>query len=673
MDTQTEINNSPSPLRIEKTMKEVAGSKSKQQSSKKQKAKNRFRIHNKGDCMEDVRKALEDRAWTECKDPDYDFGWAIKAKELLWNEINSVQIVNHFQCSTSITTKGGLYHSLKSNAGWEGINHSKFFPLCFDLRDRDEKKDFVSTFRLGKCLRILRQFVRENDKEIIEKKKNQKGLKPIKCTRYSQSVVHKALLYSEAFIHNQWEWAQESDDKEESEINKEYKVIEIDKLENNQQLGNIKLDQSLYQYSAAVCQRMTEDDWNEIGNDCVERISSITQGLKQQSKSLYSSHTPSTLPIPSISELIQRSKQAIQVLLIPKIAPNIQSLEKLGHKKNVWIVKPVGKSRGRGIECFSSLNKIMQYIKTGEDNYIVQKYIEKPLLIHGHKFDIRLWVLVTSLTPLTIWRWKRPYFRLSSLPYTLDSLDKIVHLTNNIVQVESSMFGCLDADEAPEDKNDDKQKEKEKEKENKKKKKKFGDSNQIDKDIIEDDDDDDDDDNVTVVQAVKGIEGCEGNMWHLRHFEKYLHELEIGKIKDEDMMARAKALIRKNFNEKEINNQKNNNQSSSSSSSSSSSQSQTISSPQQQLFPYHTLWNTSTWPQIKDIINSAIKCGRDGIRERKASFEIYGFDFMIDENMKPWLIEINSSPCMAHSTPIVTDLIQSAVNDTLKVLFKINK
>ena len=39
------------------------------------------------------------------------------------------------------------------------------------------------------------------------------------------------------------------------------------------------------------------------------------------------------------------------------------------------------------------------------------------------------------------------------------------------------------------------------------------------------------------------------------------------------------------------------------------------------------------------------------------NFEIFGFDFMIDQNFHPWLIEINTNPCLEISCPVLMDII----------------
>ena len=52
----------------------------------------------------------------------------------------------------------------------------------------------------------------------------------------------------------------------------------------------------------------------------------------------------------------------------------------------------------------------------------------------------------------------------------------------------------------------------------------------------------------------------------------------------------------------------------------------------------------------------------------KHCFELYGFDVLLDENLKPWLIEINASPSMTASTPSDYDTKLGLLEDTFAVL-----
>ena len=71
-------------------------------------------------------------------------------------------------------------------------------------------------------------------------------------------------------------------------------------------------------------------------------------------------------------------------------------------ERNLWIVKPGGKSRGRGI-FLSARHEEIADVTGDEGQWVAQKYIENPLLVHGRKFDLRQWVLVTSWQPLGVW------------------------------------------------------------------------------------------------------------------------------------------------------------------------------------------------------------------------------------------------------------------------------
>lgn len=78
-----------------------------------------------------------------------------------------------------------------------------------------------------------------------------------------------------------------------------------------------------------------------------------------------------------------------------------------------------------------------------ENTYIVQKYIKKPHLFRGHKYDFRIYVLITSvISPMTVYLYDDGIVRLASDKYNpeADFDDPYVHLTNYSLNKNSKTF-----------------------------------------------------------------------------------------------------------------------------------------------------------------------------------------------------------------------------------------
>lgn len=159
------------------------------------------------------------------------------------------------------------------------------------------------------------------------------------------------------------------------------------------------------------------------------------------------------------------------------------------YRKNpcTWIIKPCGKSGGTGIFLIDKLSKLKKWSKKNKyptnssitkETYIISRYIpilflglyigrshsliiisfiwlwplsryiENPLLISGKKFDLRLYVLVTSFHPLKAYLFKFGFCRFCSVNYYVntevtDINCLFAHLTNVSVQKEGNKIYCI--------------------------------------------------------------------------------------------------------------------------------------------------------------------------------------------------------------------------------------
>ena len=224
--------------------------------------------------------------------------------------------------------------------------------------------------------------------------------------------------------------------------------------------------------------------------------------------------------------------------------------------KNFWIVKPSAKSRGRGIMTFRDVDKLLEYVEVGEKGasalWVVQKYMENPLVIAKRKFDIRQWVLVTCWNPLTIYFYDECYARFSAAEYSEADSDldnQHVHLVNNSINKYSDAFH----------------------------------------------------DKIIAENGVE-IQDC---MWSMDQLVAY-------------MQYNAKA---KGCGDTTANGGKG-----------------------------EDVFATRCKKRMRDIAKHALMCAQGAVEARQNSWELYGYDFMIDDEYRPWLIEINSSPACDYST-----------------------
>eukprot|EP00347_Sterkiella_histriomuscorum_P005415 403356704 len=231
-----------------------------------------------------------------------------------------------------------------------------------------------------------------------------------------------------------------------------------------------------------------------------------------------------------------------------------QKLKQQG-QQNVWIIKPgENTNRGCGIQVSNSLSEIQSLLSElkikSQRTFIVQKYIEKPLLISGRKFDIRCYGLLTSINGVQKGYFYRDcYFRTSSKEYDIDDLsNRLIHLTNDAIQKYSDDYGKYE----------------------------------------------------------------NGNKLSINDFQRYLDinfpTLNINFMRD--IFTQIECLI------------------------------------------------TDTYKAVYNKID---------LDRTKNCFELFGYDFMIDENFRVYLIEANTNPCLEISCPLLARIIPEVVDNTFRI------
>ncbi|CAM9174701.1 unnamed protein product [Ectocarpus fasciculatus] len=129
-------------------------------------------------------------------------------------------------------------------------------------------------------------------------------------------------------------------------------------------------------------------------------------------------------------------------------------VEEFKESGGIWVMKPSGAAEGKGIFLFTKLSDVKAWAKphlirrmkrhdpANPGSFVVQRYISNPYVIGGKKFDLRLYVLVTSFRPLTVYIYRDGFAKFSSTRADPAHLaNELMHLTNHAVQRRGSAVG----------------------------------------------------------------------------------------------------------------------------------------------------------------------------------------------------------------------------------------
>ncbi|XP_061584580.1 tubulin monoglycylase TTLL3 [Cololabis saira] len=424
------------------------------------------------------------------------FYWTCRTDQIDRLALQNDQMINHFANAGTFTTKVGLCKNLRQLRWFDAADPDNFFPRCYSLGEEEEQQAFIEDFRRTACTSLL-QYVVETSAWRTDGAEGERQ-------KDKDSAEDKLYGYQNQFV------GPEIIDRA-LQVSQEFLSI----------LRHCDID-----VTEEACPSLGEEQWDEFLQDYykVAHKGAVIRGS---------------------GAFVARCQDMLASL--KEVCPQLD----IDGLNNIWITKPGAKSRGRGIKCMNRLDKILALAKTDRFlmKWVVQKYMERPLLVHGTKFDIRQWFLVTDWNPLTVWFYKDCYLRFSSQPYSTKTLHRSVHLCNNSIQKH-----CQPSSSRHPGLPDD-------------------------------------------------------NMWSCSQFCSFLQRQ--GRKEE---------------------------------------------------------WASVVVPGMQKAVIHALQTAQGQVKQRKASFELYGADFMLGRDLKPWLLEINSSPTMSTSTAVTARLCPAVQLDTLRVV-----
>jgi hypothetical protein len=113
------------------------------------------------------------------------------------------------------------------------------------------------------------------------------------------------------------------------------------------------------------------------------------------------------------------------------------------HPSAIFIAKPDSGKAGAGITLFKELHSLPAAMMDGRP-FTVQRYLDRPLLLNGYKFDLRCYVVAVGVDPVQAWVSDEGLARFCTQPYEAPKKsnynNSMMHLTNYSINKNSDNY-----------------------------------------------------------------------------------------------------------------------------------------------------------------------------------------------------------------------------------------
>jgi hypothetical protein len=369
-----------------------------------------------GSCP-DLKGCMEARGWQlnpSASSSLFDLRWTLQEADSDILTLQPGQISNHFPQNHLLTTKVGLLKSLRGLRWSTDCDEETFFPRAYDLSDPAQKEDWIDDFKFCATTSVI---------ELVSRMHI--------CAIHSGNLLHHACIAGRSVVRMAL-----------SEAYRHISTRSDANFLNPVPLSITELDDEAWASIHNLRRSLLTSHWSSSEPGSFVRIDA-TEG--EESGRPVDQCRECRKMLGANSSLNSCSADsADHADIVSRCCTVFDSLKEFCPQRFLlgpaacWIVKPNCSSRGVGVRLTDDMVELAAGKSEGR---VVQKYIERPLLINGKKFDLRVWVLVTSWAPLVIWVFPECLARFCSHPFSLNELgNKYRHLTN--VSLNKSMVGA---------------------------------------------------------------------------------------------------------------------------------------------------------------------------------------------------------------------------------------